>query len=432
MPSETSILVIDHDLTSLSDLERTLQKEQYTVYTAQRALDGLDIARRLRPDLILTEINLPDMNGFELAATLRTELPFSKIPVVAISDVSAMTLRDRAFAAGMNGYIDKPINLDALSLHLEFFLSGGTDGIDDTQRMSVARDRLLKEVVKRLELQVRELEENNRKLRELDAVKDKFIGLAAHELRTPLTLLTGYHKLLEDHEPLVDLVRHDESTQQLVAGLNEAVERMQSVIEEVLAFSRIMTNDITLEIRPTRLASLVENVLQRFAGAIHERGIVVHYDPDQWPDDMRADGTLLELTLENLISNAIKATPNGGHIYLLAKTRNGQVRIIIRDTGVGIPPQEQENIFDRMHIIGDIGLHSTSKTAFGGGGLGLGLAICRGIVNAHVGDIRVKSPVFDSADYPGTEFVITMPLTPPDSGLPTHESSIRRIAARNA
>ena len=119
---------------------------------------------------------------------------------------------------------------------------------------------------------------------------------------------------------------------------------------------------------------------------------------------------LLELALYNMIGNAIKYTPDGGVVTLVAKSGVTSVVLTVKDTGIGISKEDQARIFDRFYTAGDTQLHSTSKTAFRGGGLGLGLAICRGVIDAHGGRIWVESEGRDEERLPGTTFFIELPL----------------------
>ncbi len=114
--------------------------------------------------------------------------------------------------------------------------------------------------------------------------------------------------------------------------------------------------------------------------------------------------------LNNLIANAIKYTPDAGHVYLTATADEQNIRVSIKDTGIGIARDEQRRVFERFHTAGDTRLHSTSKTAFRGGGLGLGLAVCKAIAEAHGGRIWVESAGFDPVTLPGSEFIIDMPV----------------------
>lgn len=405
-----TILIIEHDEQTRHDIQFILKGIGYHVLSASRGLDGIDIARKLNPDLIIVAMDLPDLMGGELTTTLRTDKRFDNTPVLALLSNNDPEQRDMAFAAGINGHMVKPVNLEALPFNVEFYMSGGTDSIDDTERLKVARTRFLQDVVKRLEERIRELEDKNETLERIDQMKDSFIQLTAHELRTPLTLITGYSGLLEEHPPLQKMRQTDESVGPLVDGLIESITRMQSIIEEILTVSRIMTSDIELTLAPTNLAKIVTDVIGQYYDVIRNRSLTLYFSEDEWPQSMRADGDLIKLTVSNLLSNAIKYTPDGGEIHLRAQTKGQLLRFSVRDTGIGIPHEKRDVIFERFHIGGEVATHTTSKTAFGGGGLGLGLAICKGIIEAHGGTIAVDSPGYDLDNPPGSEFVVILPV----------------------
>jgi two-component system, sensor histidine kinase and response regulator len=291
-----TILIIEHDDQTRHDIQFILKGVGYHIVAASRGLDGIDIARKLNPELIIVAMDLPDLMGGELTTTLRSDNRFKDTPVLALLSSDDPEQRDMAFAAGINGHMVKPINLEALPFNVEFYMSGGTDSIDDTERLKVARTRFLQDVVKRLEGRIRELEDKNETLLRIDQMKDSFIQLTAHELRTPLTLITGYGRLLEDHPPLQDMRQTDDSVGSLVDGLIESITRMQSIIEEILTVSRIMTSEIELTLAPTSLAKIVSNVIGQYHDVIHNRNLSLYFAKDEWPQSMRVDGDLIHLT----------------------------------------------------------------------------------------------------------------------------------------
>jgi signal transduction histidine kinase len=185
---------------------------------------------------------------------------------------------------------------------------------------------------------------------------------------------------------------------------------MQRVIEEILIISRIMTKQIDLALSPTNMSQLVTRILESYSDPMQQRKLTVHFDPAQWPRQTQLDTELIRIAMSNLISNAIKYTPDGGHIYLRAQTTPEQVIFSVRDTGIGIDVADQKRIFEQFGSLGDVKLHSTSKTAFGGGGLGLGLPVCKGIIEAHGGKIWVESQGRDPETCPGSQFMVTLPL----------------------
>lgn len=409
MIATKTILYIEDDPASRLLVERALKHAGYHVLVAERGLDGIDMARRESPDLILTDINLPDLSGREITTTLRGDSRFKRTPIVALTAQGYGEHRALAMAAGVTGYMTKPVDVEALMDKIDYYLKGGKDFID-ADTLSEAKSQYMQEVVGRLESQIRDLETSNNTLKHLDKMKDSFIQITAHELRTPLTLVNGYSRLLGELPALKEAMGTDENTRVMVQGLQDSVKRMQGIINEIVTISRIMNNHIDLTIGPINPGLIAERTLNNMQETLKTRSVNVHFKRDEWPDKMRGDGDLLALLISNLISNAVKYTPDGGHVYLNASTNAACIRISVKDSGIGVAKDQQERIFERFHTAGDTLLHSTSKTAFRGGGLGLGLAVCKGIVEAHGGSIRVESPGCDPDKLPGSEFVVEMSL----------------------
>lgn len=411
-PEPRTILYIEDDPASRTLVERTLRHAGFRVVVAERGLDGIDMARKEQPDLILTDINLPDLSGRELTTMLRSDRRFERTPIVALTAQVLRDQRELALAAGLSGYLTKPLDIEALPKQIEHYLAGAQDEIE-SDALVQAKARYTQEVVARLEARIRGLQQSNAQLARLDRMKDTFIQLTAHELRTPLTLVYGYSRLLEDNAHIKALMQSNNDVRMLVAGLVGAILRMQGIIAEILTESRIVTNRIDLSIGPVNLGQVVAQALAAYADALPQRRITVHFDKAEFPERMTADWEMLELAFRNLISNAIKFTPDGGSVRITARMEDDVVRVSIKDTGIGIAASDLLTIFERFHTLQDIQLHSTSKTAFRGGGLGLGLAVCKGIVEAHGGRIWAESPGFDPETCPGSEFIITLPLVVP-------------------
>jgi len=408
MTQPPKILYIEDDPASGKLVERMLNHAGYRVLLAERGLLGIDIARSEFPDLILTDINLPDMSGYEVATALRAEERFADIPIVALTALGP-SAQDMAMAAGITGFLSKPVDIEQLVTQLQYYLQGGQDKID-SERLFSAQVKYTREVVSRLEGRIRALEEANDALKRLDGMKETFIQVTAHELRTPLTLIYGYSRLLEDHPTVNKMSEYDQSVKLLIESLSESITRMQRVIEEILIISRIMTKQIDLALSPTNMSQLVTRILESYEDPLQQRKLTVHFDATQWPRQTQLDTELIRIGVSNLISNAIKYTPDGGHIYLRSQTTSEQFMFSVRDTGIGIDVADQKRIFEQFGSLGDVKLHSTSKTAFGGGGLGLGLPVCKGIIEAHGGKIWVESQGRDPDTCPGSQFMVTLPL----------------------
>jgi signal transduction histidine kinase len=407
---QATVLYIEDDEASRSLVQRVLTYSGYKVLIATRALEGIDLAKKHQPDLILTDINLPDLSGREIIVRLRSDPRLTTVPIVALTAQNHASERDKTFVAGATGYITKPINVETLLGKIDEYLQGYRDSVD-AQALQSAQQAYNRELVERLEANVRDLEASNRALRRLDQLKDDFIQLTAHELRTPLTTVYGYSRLVQTSTAVQKIMAEDTEVNACLKGLMDSVERLNRVINEIITISRVASGRIELKLGPTDLEEIMERVVSGYMPVIESRKLVLKYDPTGWPASFFADGALLELAFSNLLSNAIKYTPDGGTITLDAKlTDDTLIRFSVRDTGIGINPQDQEHIFDRFYTAGDTQLHSSSKTAFRGGGLGLGLAISRGIVEAHGGRIWVESECCDEKRLLGSTFFIEIPL----------------------
>ncbi|MFN8375876.1 MAG: hybrid sensor histidine kinase/response regulator [Anaerolineae bacterium] len=409
MNSKRKILYIEDDPSSRMLVERTLRFAGYQVVIAERGLEGIDLARQESPDLILTDINLPDLSGREITARLRADARFKHTPIVALTAQGYGEYREMALAVGISGYLTKPVDVEALPLEIEAYLSGKKEALDK-ERTAEMQVVVMQDMVRQLEENIRKLEENNMALQRMDKVKEAFIQKTAHELRTPLAVVFGYSRMLED------ITRRDtfqdENLKNMIKMLIDGIQRLHGTINEVITASRIMTNQIDLAIGALNLQNVVYRAVALYEGPLQQRQITVHTAQNGWPTSMRGDSELLYSAMTNLLSNAIKYTPDGGqiHIGVSVDSHQGKVRLSIRDTGIGINRADLTAIFEKFHSGGAHENHSSSKTAFKGGGLGLGLTVVRGIIEAHGGRIWVESPGYDEQACPGSDFIVELPL----------------------
>ncbi len=259
-----------------------------------------------------------------------------------------------------------------------------------------------------LQERTRELERMNQILKNIDKTKSNFIQISAHELRTPLTLIMGYSQMMEQD------TRNDPELRSLAQGILDGSERMTSIVESMLDVSRIDSNALLLRKTGLRIDLLIKKVGKGFEKALAERNLDFQVHDLRNLPSIPADPDLLQKVFYHVIMNAIKFTPDGGHITIGGRFVNGdeqpRVEIFVRDTGIGINPDMHHLIFEKFSQTGDVLLHSSGKTKFKGGGPGLGLAIARGIVEAHGGRIWVESPGYDEETNPGSTFFISLPV----------------------
>ena len=436
MAEKVTVLYIEDDAGSRQLVQRMLAFAGYEVAVASCGLDGIDIAEREPPSIILMDMDLPDMSGREVTTRLRSNERFRSIPIVALTAQNQGGDREKAFVAGLTGYLNKPVDIDALPSQIAYYLHGGKDTADEAA-LRKAQTAYTQEVVARLEKKIRQLEATNEELRRLDKVKDAFIQLTAHELRTPLTLIYGYSRLLQDSAPLKLMRDQIPDVGAFIDGLVESIERMARVINEILTMARIASGRVDLALNTFSLRELLERIVRELEGTTRQRNLSIQFDAGQWPSNVRADAELIEMAFRNILGNAIKYTPDGGLIKVTCRIEHTIVLISIHDSGIGIDMTDQASIFDRFYTANDTQLHSTSKTAFRGGGLGLGLSISRGIIDAHGGKIWVESSGRDELKLPGSTFFVELPLQAHPGGLhypalPTGSSHSSRNTANTA
>lgn len=405
---KAAILYIEDDNASRLLVQRVLSSRGYDVYLASDGLEGIALAREKKPHLILMDINLPSMDGREITTRLRSLPHFSNTPIVALTANNSPGSRELALAAGCTGFLTKPIDVTSFPKQVKDFLQGRVEPLSADER-SEHLQLHAQNLVERLENKIHELEAANQRLRELDKMKSDFIVLVSHELRTPLTLISGYAHLLGENFKKDEPISH-ESIANIAEGLTQGIGRMREVINEIINVSRIASGTLDLALGPVRLSEIIKSLYGEVKEILDERQLKVHLgELDNLPI-IEGDGLRIRIAIENILGNAIKYTPDGGSIFLVGRHLGDAIDLIIRDTGIGIPVEEQRHIFEQFYVLGSIEHHSTSKSAFQGGGLGLGLAIAKGIVEAHRGRIWVESDQRDPEKLPGSTFHILLPI----------------------
>ncbi|MGC9346930.1 MAG: GAF domain-containing protein [Anaerolineae bacterium] len=262
-----------------------------------------------------------------------------------------------------------------------------------------------------------ELSQAYQQLERLDRAKSDFISLASHELRTPLTVMMGYtHMLLR--EPLM---LEDPGAKMMIEGLEVGVTRLQEIVDRMVDVAEIESQHLQLHYLPISLYELLEEVSWSFTDVAKERHLTLSVEDFSMLPDVEADHVNLYKVFYHLLMNAVKYTPDGGDIRISAREvkldRSDRqvpgIDVMVRDTGIGIDPDHHEKIFGKFFQLGEVTLHSSSDVNFGGGGPGLGLAIVRGIVEAHGGRVWVESPGYDAQACPGSCFHVVLPLEQP-------------------
>jgi signal transduction histidine kinase len=420
MNARRRILYVEDDITSRMLVSQVLDTAGYEVIEAEDGMAGIRMAQEERPDLILMDINMPGLDGYAAATKIKGLPGLSGTPIIAMTANVVEGDRERALTAGCDGYLPKPIDVDALPGQINEFLGGRRERVDK----DAERD-YLREHSQRL---VDRLEEKVAALTRSDEMKSRFIAIAAHELRTPVTVIRGYLDILLDPAGPILEVSPDARVQ--LEGILHGVSRLHEIVEDMLDITRIEAETLDLRIAPVRLDQTAAKAVALHRENAQRRNLTITLKPMGHLPSIWGDGGRIQQALGHLVANAVKFTPDGGAVTVSGRVVNQEqvdttapnppsddhfVEIIVADTGIGIDPGEQSRIFEQFYEVQDPSLHSTSKTDFMGGGAGLGLAITRGVAEAHGGWVWVESDGYDPDRCPGSRFHVVLPVgAPPD------------------
>jgi len=404
------ILYVEDDPSSARLVQRVLEAEGFDVRIVTDGIAALEAARQLQPALILMDINISGLDGYEVTTRLRALEELKDIPIVAVTAATLRGDRERALIAGCDGYIPKPIDVDRFPRQVEAFLGGLRERIESPQEKADYLVEYSRRLVERLEEKIRELERAHADLQRLDKMKTDFIILAGHELRTPLSAIYGYSQMLLSTPDIPGSPDEEGSPRHLLHQVVQATRRLNQVVDDILNVFLIEANKLELSLGPVPLHSLVQNVVRNIRNLDPGRQLTFEFEGLETLPMIMGDAQRLFQALWHVVSNAVKYTPDGGTIRIAGRVVDHTVHLSIQDTGIGIDPADRERIFDRFYVVEDTLLHHSSKTAFKGGGLGLGLSLARGIIEAHKGRIWIESEGRDEVRLPGTTVHILLPL----------------------
>jgi signal transduction histidine kinase len=360
-PAGTLLIVDDEDLLRFS-LARFLADLGFKVLEAGDGQEALAIAGRERPDLVLLDLDLPVMDGFQVCARLRGDPATAGIPVLVITALLETSDKMRAFAAGAVDYVVKPFHFQEVQARVQTQLE--------------------------LHRQRRELLTQFEALRRLEALRDSFTHMVAHDMRGPLSGITAALELaLADLPPGFPALAKKLELAQAGAG------HLSAMITQMLELSRMEAGRMPLKPSACDLAALARSAVEARRADGGGRRVALDLPPE--PVSARCDPDLVERVLDNLLSNALKFTRPAGHVTVTVRPQGRWVRVEVGDDGPGIAPEHRAQVFDKFH---------QTPAGVRAHGVGLGLAFCKSAVLAHHGEIGVDNP-----DGGGCRFWFTLP-----------------------
>jgi len=261
------------------------------------------------------------------------------------------------------------------------------------------------------------LQETNATMTSMNSARSDFLAIASHELRTPLAQMLGFADLLNSMAQ--DNTFDPALVKDITGNIVRACDRLNAVVGQILDMAQIDVDAMDFNFADTTLEEVVRLTVEPYTTALRERRLNLSVKGLRGLPILRADKARLVQAFSQLLSNAIKFTPNSGALEIAArlvppdKDLPPQVEVVFADGGIGLDPKHHTLIFEKFYRVGSAAQHSTSNTNFMGAGPGLGLPIAKGVIEGHGGRIWVESARSDAKQLPGSRFHVLLPLTPP-------------------
>jgi two-component system sensor histidine kinase/response regulator len=366
--SDYKILIVDDVVSNVLLLKILLTNEKFQVCTASNGNMCIEMAKSEHPDLILLDVMMPDLNGFDTAVILKKDPETQEIPIIFLTALNNPSDLVKGFQVGANDFLTKPFNKEELVMRVMH------------QIQLVAAKRII----------VRQNEELKRTI----SNRDKMYSVIAHDLRSPMASIRMVLNLA------VNVVSKDVVGEEIFGLLDKAnreSEETHDLLDNLLKWTKSQTGRLSVVYQDLDLDDIVPGVVDIFRMIAEMKKIDLKYIPAEEKLTVRADNDMIKTIIRNFLSNAVKFTPEGKAVEVFYKREGDFARISVRDHGVGIEPERVSTIF------------RTGETTYGTGGeegSGLGLQLCQDFARKNGGDAQVESTLGE-----GSTFSFTIPLT---------------------
>jgi two-component system sensor histidine kinase/response regulator len=385
------ILCIDDESIVLDSLKEQIQqgfKGDYIVETAESGDEALEILNELIEEgkeiqIVIADFIMPGMKGDALLSKIHSQKPAAK-KILLTGQASIEGVSNAVNNANLYRFISKPWEKDDLILTLR-------EAVKSYQQ----EETIFKQNEELLELNAsleKKVEERTLQLKELNATKDKFFSIIAHDLKNPFNTLMGFTELLLDN---LEDYTHDK-LREFIGILHETSKQSYALLENLLEWARSQTGRIQINKEILSIYDITEDNISLLLNLAAKKKIQLGNEIDP-TTRVFADANMIRTLIRNLISNAIKYTRENGTITVSSKKINKMIEVSVKDTGLGIKPENKEKLFR-------IDLNYTTRGTADEGGTGLGLILCREFINKNGGEIWVESVYGE-----GSTFKFTLP-----------------------
>lgn len=365
--SDYKILIVDDVTSNVLLLKILLTNEKFQICTASNGHQCVEVARSEHPDLILLDVMMPELNGFDTAVILKKDPLTADIPIIFLTALNSPSDLVHGFQVGAHDFLTKPFNKEELIMRVMHQIS------------LVAAKRYIIE--------------QNEKLKRIISNRDKMYSVIAHDLRSPMASIRMVLNLC------VNVVTPDMVGEEIFGLLDKAnreSEETHDLLDNLLKWTKSQTGRLEVAYQNLELDDIIPGVVDIFTMIAEMKKIKLQYIPSEEHLKVRADNDMMKTVVRNFISNAIKFTPEGKGIEVYYKKSGEFAKISVRDHGVGIAPERIDTLFHK------------GETTYGTGGeegSGLGLQLCADFARKNGGDVMVESTLGE-----GSTFSFLVPL----------------------
>ena len=351
-----TILVVDDSHEANRVLCVLLGHEGFLVKSAYGGEEAIEMILDDPPDLVLLDVMMPEVDGLEVLRQVRQHPETVELPVIMVTALGDTQDVIQGLELGANDYLTKPPQFEILAARVRTQLK--LKALQDQRRQDILR------------------------LRELDALKDKFLQIAAHDLRNPLNNIVMSAELLDEHKE--EFAQIDPEFKRILKMVRMAIRMMQSIINDFLDLRAMESGQLELQREQTSLNYVLEQALLQFGSYAEQKEVDVRSDlADNLPDCFADPDRLMQIA-SNLIGNAIKYSHLGGSVIVTSRLHDGCLRVEVQDDGPGIPEEEMPLLFTPFSRL-------SNKPTGGEKSSGVGLSIARHLVELHQGTIGAES-----------------------------------------
>ena len=376
---KTSILIVDDEAKNIKLLKGMLASGNYDLYGAANGKEALKMVTDISPSLILLDVMMPGIDGFEVCRRLKQDEKTRMIPVVMVTVLTEREHHVRAMEAGADDFLSKPVDQTELLVRVKSLL-----------RIKSYHDDLIESH--------REITEKNEKLKELEKIKEGLTHMIIHDLNNPLMAISGSLEVFVNTRSGLS-----ESQLQIIEKCLEYCDELQNLIQGLLDINRMEEGSLVLDKEATDITELTDYVLEQFARKTESKRISLSFPRPKAVPPVSVDRRLIKRVVANLLNNAIRHTPQGGEVKVAIDFLPDKESLYfsVKDNGNGLAPEYHSKIFDKFEQV------ELKKKGVIAGDSGLGLAFCKIAVEAHAGKIWVES----EGEEKGCTFSFIIPKT---------------------